>query len=83
MVIEDEMADNTDIVKEQETEITMPMINQEVDQTKAFAKRLKESTEKARIEVEERKNIANSFGYESWSEYLDAQTNNKLLDKRA
>lgn len=79
MDIEDEMADNTEIVEKQESEITTPVINQEVDQTKAFAKRLKESTEKARIE--ERENIAKSFGYESWSEYLDAQTNNKILDK--
>ena len=50
-----------------------------VDQTKAFATRLKE--EKAKAKQEAREEIAKSFGYNSWSEYADAQTNNKLLDK--
>lgn len=50
-----------------------------VDQTKAFATRLKEEKAKARLEA--REEIAKSFGYNSWSEYADAQTNNKLLDK--
>lgn len=50
-----------------------------VDQTKAFAARLKE--EKAKAKLEAREEIAKSFGYNSWSEYADAQTNNKLLDK--
>ena len=60
-----------------ETQPTSPV--EQVDQTKAFAKRLKEETEKVRLA--ERENIAHSFGYNSWSEYADAQTNNKLLDK--
>ena len=61
----------------EETQPTSPV--EPVDQTKAFAKRLKEETEKVRLA--ERENIAKSFGYNSWSEYTDAQTNNKLLDK--
>lgn len=52
---------------------------EQVDQTKAFAKRLREETEKVRLA--ERENIAKSFGYSNWQEYADAQTNNKLLDK--
>lgn len=52
---------------------------EKVDQTKAFATRLKE--EKAKAKLEAREEIAKSFGYNSWSEYADAQTNNKLLDK--
>ena len=52
---------------------------EQVDQTQAFARRLKEETEKVRLA--ERENIAKSFGYESWREYANAQTNNKLIDK--
>ena len=51
---------------------------EQVDQTKAFATRLKE--EKAKAKLEAREEIAKSFGYNSWTEYADAQTNNKLLD---
>lgn len=50
-----------------------------VDQTQAFAKRLKEEKAKARDEV--RQEIAESFGYNSWQEYADAQVNGKILDK--
>lgn len=50
-----------------------------VDQTKAFAQRLKE--EKAKAKQEAREEIAQSFGYTSWQEYADAQTNKDLLDK--
>ena len=49
-----------------------------VDQTKAFAKRLKEEVEKAR--TSERESIAKSYGYESWEEFNKAQTDSKLLD---
>ena len=49
-----------------------------VDLTKAFATRLKE--EKAKAKQEAREEIARSYGYTSWQEYADAQTNNKLLD---
>jgi hypothetical protein len=52
---------------------------EQVDQTKAFATRLKE--EKAKAKQEAREEIAKSFGYTSWAEYAEAQTNNKLLDK--
>ena len=49
-----------------------------VDQTKAFAARLKE--EKAKAKLEAREEIAKSFGYASWNEYSEAQTNSKLMD---
>lgn len=84
--------DEQDDIQEQaanvdETEITEPVEEvkqptspvEPVDQTKAFATRLKE--EKAKAKLEAREEIAKSFGYNSWSEYADAQTNNKLLDK--
>lgn len=60
-----------------ETQPTSPV--ETVDQTKAFAQRLKE--EKAKAKVEAKQEIAESFGYTSWQEYVDAQTNNKILDK--
>ena len=50
-----------------------------VDQTKAFATRLRE--EKAKAKQEAKEEIAHSFGYDSWQEYVDNQTNSKLLDK--
>ena len=50
-----------------------------VDQTKAFAKRLKEEKDKAKDEV--REEIAKSFGFENWSAYIEAQQNNKFIDK--
>lgn len=83
--------DKTDIEEQaanvEETETTEPVEEtkqptspvEQVDQTQAFARRLKEETEKVRLA--ERENIAKSFGYNSWSEYADAQTNNKLIDK--
>ena len=60
-----------------ETQPTSPV--EPVDQTKAFATRLKE--EKAKAKDEAKKEIAESFGYNSWQEYVDAQTNNKIIDK--
>lgn len=50
-----------------------------VDQTKAFAQRLKQ--EKAKAKEEAKKEIAESFGYNSWQEYVDAQTNDKIIGK--
>ena len=50
-----------------------------VTETQAFARRLKEATEKAR--ADEREQIAHSYGYDSWAEYNKAQTDSKLLDK--
>jgi hypothetical protein len=81
MFIEDEdieMADNVEEATEPVEEQPAPPAEQ-VDQTKMFAKRLKEETEKVRLR--ERENIAQSFGYNSWDEYMSAQTDNKLLDK--
>ena len=60
-----------------ETEPTSPV--EQIDQTKAFAQRLKQ--EKAKAKDEAKKEIAESFGYNSWQEYVDAQTNNKIIDK--
>lgn len=76
----EEQAANTDETldtRSNETQSTSPV--ETVDQTKAFAQRLKE--EKAKAKEEARKEIAESFGYNSWQEYADAQTNNKLLEK--
>ena len=69
----EEQAANIDDTVETESQSTPPV--EPVDQTKAFAQRLKE--EKAKVKQE----IAESFGYESWQSYVDAQTNNKILDK--
>lgn len=60
-----------------ETQPTSPVEN--VDQTKAFAQRLKQ--EKAKAKEEAKKELAESFGYNSWQEYVDVQTNNKILEK--
>lgn len=64
----------TDVSSEQPTSPVEP-----VDQTKAFAQRLKQ--EKAKAKEEARKEIAESFGYNSWQEYVDAQTNDKIIGK--
>lgn len=80
--IEEQAANVDDEIVEEETQQqeeaqpTSPV--EKVDQTKAFATRLKE--EKAKAKQEAKEEIAKSFGYNSWSEYADAQTNNKLLD---
>lgn len=71
-----EMADNEESLEE-ETPSTPPV--EQVDQTKAFAKRLKE--EKAKAKQEALEELAQSYGYKNWQEYADAQTNNKLLDR--
>lgn len=72
-----ELADNDEI--QEEVTSPEPQPTSPVDQTKAFAKRLKEETEKARLS--EREEIAKSFGYNSWKEYSEEVTKNKLLDK--
>lgn len=51
----------------------------DVDKTKAFAKRLKESTDKAR--QEEREAIAKSLGYESFDELQKSRETKVLEDK--
>ena len=65
----------------QSTEIDTPASNvtNNVDTTKAFAKRLKESTDKARRE--ERENIAKSLGYESY-EKMQQERERKLLEDK-
>lgn len=50
-----------------------------VEQTKAFAKRLRESTEKARNE--EREAIAKSFGYESYDAMIRERQSQLIKDK--
>ena len=50
-----------------------------VEQTKAFAKRLKESTDKARNE--EREAIAKSFGYESYEAMMQERQKKLIEDK--
>ncbi len=53
--------------------------NKSIDKTQAFAKRLKESTDKARRE--ERDAIAKSLGYESYAD-LEKQRENKMLEDK-
>lgn len=66
------MAANVD-----ETEVSQP--TSPVDNgAKAYAERLNRDRE--RIRTEERERIAKDFGYESWTDYVDSQTNSKLLD---
>lgn len=50
-----------------------------IEQTKAFAKRLRESTEKARSD--EREAIAKSFGYESYSAMVEERQRKLITDK--
>ena len=50
-----------------------------VEQTKAFAKRLRESTDKARSE--EREAIAKSFGYESYEAMMQERQQQLIKDK--
>ena len=73
-----EVADNVDETVEETVEDQSTSPVEPVDQTKAFATRLKQ--EKAKAKQEAKEEIAQSFGYASWQEYADAQTNNKLLD---
>lgn len=69
--------EDIDMAANTQEESTSPV--EPVDQTKAFAARLKEEKAKARDEV--REEIARSFGYESWNEYSKAQEDNKMLDR--
>jgi hypothetical protein len=80
MFEEDENVEKAANVEESvESQPTSPVEKEPVDQTKAFAARLKEEKAKAKLDVQ--KEIAESFGYASWDEYINAQTNNKLIDK--
>lgn len=69
--VQDNVQDNAE-----KSQPTSPV--EQVDQTKAFAARLKE--EKAKAKLEAREEIAKSFGYANWNEYSEAQTNSKLMD---
>lgn len=73
--IQGDFTDNS--IDAPETQSTSPV--ETVDQTKAFAQRLKQ--EKAKAKEEAKKEIAESFGYNSWQEYVDAQTNDKIIGK--
>lgn len=77
--IDEEVADNdvTEDVEASEGQSTSP-VEEKIDQTKAFALRLKEEKAKAKLEV--REEIARSYGYDSWEDYANAQTNNKIID---
>lgn len=75
----EEQAANTEVqnepVVQEETQSTPPVETE----TQAFARRLKE--EKAKAKLEARQEIAESFGYATWQEYADSQTNTKILEK--
>lgn len=77
MFDDEEMADNVETSEGVETsdQTTSPVVD---NGAKAYSERLKKDRE--RIRLEERENLAKSFGYDSWDAYIDASTNNKLLD---
>lgn len=77
MFDDEEMADNVETSDGVETsdQTTSPVVD---NGAKAYSERLKKDRE--RIRLEERENLAKSFGYDSWDAYMDASTNNKLLD---
>jgi hypothetical protein len=66
-------------IEEQPTSPVEPSVEKEINSTKAYSERLNKDRE--RIRQEERDNIANSFGYDNWAEYLKAQTDSSLLEK--
>ena len=83
----DEDTPDTSTEKEKETNSTENQSSAEdgkksdesIDKTKAFAKRLKESTDKARNE--ERESIAKSLGYESYDGMIKERQRKMLEDK--
>lgn len=82
MLIDDETADNVenqDDVEQSTVDEQPTSPVEQVDQTKAFAARLKEEKAKAKLEAKEE--IAKQFGFSSWEEYSNSQTTNKLLDR--
>lgn len=60
-------------------EETAPTADSNIDNTKAFAKRLRESTEKAR--AEERESIAKAMGYGSYEELIKSRERKVIEDK--
>lgn len=71
--------ETAEAVTEPEQEVQPVSPTEQIDQTKAFATRLKE--EKAKAKLEARQEIAQSFGYNTWDEYITSQTDSKLVDK--
>lgn len=71
--------DTTDVQDGDDTTVTKETKSNDVENTKAFATRLKQSTEKAR--KEERESIAKSFGYESYDEMIKARERKTYEDK--
>lgn len=80
-------ADNVDefddVTEVEQTTQPDPQSEQDITQTQAFSKRLNEATKKARAEAaaETRQNIAESFGYDSWEAYLQAQQSTAISNK--
>jgi len=70
-------SDNEEDTKNVETN-TQNASKEDVDNTKAFANRLKKSTEKARLE--ERNAIATSLGYDSYDDMIKKQETKKMED---
>lgn len=60
-------------------EETAPAADSNIDNTKAFAKRLRESTDKAR--AEERESIAKAMGYGSYDELTKSRERKVIEDK--
>lgn len=60
-------------------EETAPTADSNIDNTKAFAKRLRESTDKAR--ADERESIANAMGYGSYEELIKSRERKVIEDK--
>lgn len=77
MLIEEKAA-NVEEVVETTQQPTSP-VEPSVTETQAFAKRLKEETVK--IKQQAREELAQSFGFNSYDEYIKAQTDNNLIDK--
>ena len=63
--------------------VSQPDSQSDVTQTQAFAKRLSEATKKAKEEavVETKARIAESFGFDSWESYLEAQQSDTIKGK--
>lgn len=68
-----------DAPEETSTSPVEKKVEEPTDSTKAYSERLNKDRE--RIRNEERENIAKSFGYETWAEYIDAHTDSSLLEK--
>lgn len=74
---EEQTAPDSDTGSETEGKDEQPK-EKEIDTTKAFAKRLKESTDKARLE--EREALAKTFGYESYESMMNERQKKMLED---